>query len=555
MAVVSETPSLDVNIDPLTLSVIVEMQLEESEGMVSNGRGKQREGTVTDAQLALQIYMEDLRCADAILKDRKLAQSISIAVQRDGNFIYEAYRQEQQAEKDRELALRIATEHAPAAGKETQYSRKMQEKAFEDPWTNAEMLAKVATIYMNPTVWQVPIIRSGGSDAESGQAESSAWAASREEKGKPAPRNCIACGDAKEFEEVARVPCDHEYCRPCLEELFRLSMKDESLFPPRCDNQEIPLDFVRFFLPSSVAKEFEAKYEELSTKNRTYCHDRTCQTFISTALNEEIATCPRCTKTTCIMCKSPSHSGDCPQDAALQQLVETADAHQWQRCYQCARFVELNTGCNHMTCPCGAQFCYVCGARWHACACPQWDEQRLVERATQIVERHPQRRLFQPRRVAHTQPATRPTSSCFHEATVNGPSSSSVVRPRALSTASSAWQSDFSEHSEWQQDWNTEDEDDATVLVEPATDEQTDPVIAPSGGKPVLASPGLDERHNLIAEAIENLRETHNCTHDKWRFVRGRHTCEECRHVLREYIFECRQCQLQACNRCRRNRL
>lgn len=58
-----------------------------------------------------------------------------------------------------------------------------------------------------------------------------------------------------------------------------------------------------------------------------------------------------------------------------------------------------------------------------------------------------------------------------------------------------------------------------------------------------------------IQRAADNLRERHECTHDSWSYVRGPHRCEECYHQLPQYIFECRQCHIQACNRCRRNRL
>jgi hypothetical protein len=33
----------------------------------------------------------------------------------------------------------------------------------------------------------------------------------------------------------------------------------------------------------------------------------------------------------------------------LQQLLEFANANEWQRCYSCKTIVELDTGCNHMT--------------------------------------------------------------------------------------------------------------------------------------------------------------------------------------------------------------
>jgi hypothetical protein len=38
--------------------------------------------------------------------------------------------------------------------------------------------------------------------------------------------------------------------------------------------------------------------------------------------------------------------------------------------------------------------CYVCGVRWKDCACPVWDEQRLLARAERIVERNEQPAAF-----------------------------------------------------------------------------------------------------------------------------------------------------------------
>ncbi|EME82676.1 uncharacterized protein MYCFIDRAFT_203357 [Pseudocercospora fijiensis CIRAD86] len=115
-----------------------------------------------------------------------------------------------------------------------------------------------------------------------------------------------------------------------------------------------------------------------------------------------------------------------------------------------------------------------------------------------------------------------------------------TTRPREPSPASKR-ESDFSDHSERQhnrwQDGNPTPNAPPTLHTLSATPFY---VVA---------------RNERIANAIEFLRENHACTHDKWRWVRGPHQCEECRHVLRQYIFECRHCYLQACNRCRRNRL
>lgn len=305
------------------------------------------------------MYTDNLKSRDATLMDRKMAQSIAAAVLQDSALIYEVFKIEQQMSRDRELAARLSANETPAVVVDG--LSKAQKKNEINPWSNAEMLAKVAAIYMNEPDEQLPppnLYEYDSDSEEAGVAESSSKVASRAPTSKPARRICVACGDEKDFFEVARAPCDHEYCRSCLESLFAHSMKDETLFLPRCDGQEIPLALVRFFLSSQLAKEFDAMYNELSTKNRTYCFDRSCSTFIPTATtttsasatnNSDTVQCPKCKKTTCTVCKAPSHSGDCPEDTALLELVETANDAQWQRCFQCNRFVELSTGCNHMT--------------------------------------------------------------------------------------------------------------------------------------------------------------------------------------------------------------
>jgi hypothetical protein len=63
------------------------------------------------------------------------------------------------------------------------------------------------------------------------------------------------------------------------------------------------------------------------------------------------------------------------------------------------------------------------------------------------------------------------------------------------------------------------------------------------------------DRMERVADATEMLRTRHNYNHPSWRYTQGSHQCEECLHNLPEYIFECQQCRLQVCNRCRRNRL
>ena len=198
---------------------------------------------------------------------------------------------------------------------------------------------------------------------------------------------CVACDEPKHQQEALQAPCGDHYCRQCLEHLFRQSLTDEQYFPPRCHKQEILISQAKGLINPDLAANFEAKYVELSTPNRTYCHDVRCNTFIPPqAIHGDVGRCGRCNKSTCALCKGNRHRGDCPQDTALQQLIETAGQQGWRRCQRCSRMIELTHGCNHMTCLCGNQFCYICGrAPWKSCRCNAFDQQRLLYHAEDIV--------------------------------------------------------------------------------------------------------------------------------------------------------------------------
>jgi hypothetical protein len=50
-----------------------------------------------------------------------------------------------------------------------------------------------------------------------------------------------------------------------------------------------------------------------------------------------------------------------PEDLAVLRL---SDERGWRRCPECKAMVELSDGCNHISCVCGAHFCYDCGKGW-----------------------------------------------------------------------------------------------------------------------------------------------------------------------------------------------
>ena len=164
---------------------------------------------------------------------------------------------------------------------------------------------------------------------------------------------CASCNDNFLAEEVWQAPCSHRYCFPCLEHLHSASMRDETLYPPRCCKLVMPWDNVKDKISEELVTSFEKKKEELDTPTdkRTYCSDAKCAMFIGTKhIAKDVAACPACKKATCTMCKaSLHHHEDCPADPALEETLTLAFNFGWQRCAKCKRVVDLAFGCYHIT--------------------------------------------------------------------------------------------------------------------------------------------------------------------------------------------------------------
>ena len=207
------------------------------------------------------------------------------------------------------------------------------------------------------------------------EAESSTWAASRRRDDSTTFRGCVACGTKIHVTESFKTPCGHIYCIACLSILFELATTDETMFPPRCCRQHIPLTSVKLYIDNALYTKFKFKSVEFSATDRIYCFAPFCSAFITSAeAGIDVVTCMQCYQFTCTICKNKAHGGDCPGDTHTQMLLEVANHEGWQRCDGCQRVIELGSGCNHITyahsfplngrfvanpchsCPCGKEF-------------------------------------------------------------------------------------------------------------------------------------------------------------------------------------------------------
>ena len=100
--------------------------------------------------------------------------------------------------------------------------------------------------------------------------------------------------------------------------------------------------------------------------------------------------CKACLAKHCRLCGRAWKHGDYTHDnlscdefaAGLEILTETGrnrmPAHM-HNCPRCSTLIEKDGGCDHMTCGCGHQFCWICGQNWsllHLCTPNRWGSQQ-----------------------------------------------------------------------------------------------------------------------------------------------------------------------------------
>ncbi|CAD0083636.1 unnamed protein product, partial [Aureobasidium vineae] len=260
-----------------------EQQVEEDERDRGNGRmclQLQRDDIEAalsqkdaDDNVALQLQLQELNLVETAHNDHTIAQSVSRAVFNDREILAGEIFAKQQATRDRELAQGL-----PSSG---------DIHAGEQPGP--------------------------GSDDE------------QEHDHYGLSITCVACTDQLPWFDILEASCGHRYCVECLTVLFRDSMVDETMYPPRCCRQAIPLDDAKLVLHPKLVRDFEKKSIELDTQDRTYCFDPRCSAFIPTQrIADDVAGCLDCGKGTCATCKAAAHRGDCPRDENLQQLLQAA---------------------------------------------------------------------------------------------------------------------------------------------------------------------------------------------------------------------------------------
>jgi hypothetical protein len=164
--------------------------------------------------------------------------------------------------------------------------------------------------------------------------------------------DCVVCTDSFLSSQTIKLQCGDTWCRGCISRRYEEATVDEGAWPVKCYRTEVPIESVRNLLSLDLRTRFVIKAVEWSDDDRTYCHEPSCSTYLPhSSIIDARAPCSTCHRQTCAECKGPYHAQPpCPEDTTNDDLLaDIARENHWPKCPGCNRYVEITTGCNHMT--------------------------------------------------------------------------------------------------------------------------------------------------------------------------------------------------------------
>ncbi|XXG40668.1 hypothetical protein AAC387_Pa01g1330 [Persea americana] len=193
---------------------------------------------------------------------------------------------------------------------------------------------------------------------------------------------CGICMDGKATQEMfTNSSCSHVFCSDCMSKHIAARIQENMVMvgcpEPKCNGLLEP-EFCQSIIPSEVFERWGKALCESMVPGlqRFYCPFTDCAALLADDGGEVVrqSECPNCRRLFCAQCRVSWHSGiECEEYQKLNEddrgrndlmVMELAKNKGWKRCPSCQFYVERTQGCLHITCRCGVQFCYQCGATW-----------------------------------------------------------------------------------------------------------------------------------------------------------------------------------------------
>lgn len=309
--------------------------LEDLQALEDGQKGKQVAGQPSDMEVAISSMSDDILTAGISSRDRTLAMSISNAMLTDGNILASICHDEYVAEQDRLYAAMLDEDDNHDAPAPTPKEPNLDNRMADDS----------VSVVLGDLMDRLNFEQE--SDAGEGPSHRPS-----SQQARAMITECVSCLEQFETSGIFFSACSHGFCLDCTRQMFLGAIKDEELYPPRCCGHVILPGTALRVLNYEELRGFSDRALEYTAKDRIYCADPTCSKFIPLfAIDDDHGTCPACQQKTHLPCRSLEHADeDCPLDETLQNVLAMANAANWQRCFHCRTMVELQHGCNHMTC-------------------------------------------------------------------------------------------------------------------------------------------------------------------------------------------------------------
>ena len=214
------------------------------------------------------------------------------------------------------------------------------------------------------------------------------------------PEVCAICDEDKQEGEPAIIYMGDDICLDCLILLITRVVEDKDQYPVKLA-RKVVLDYADH-LDATLLEQYKLKGIEHSTfpDERVFC---SCGKFIGRLIvhreGEEyiaVKTCPdtTCQRFSCLNCAAKlediaaiidhgcNETRQAKEEDKQKMLESNERGTKFQLCPNCSRPIQLTEACHHIKCPCGTEFCYLCGkaasersGHWRQGRCPRYPAQ------------------------------------------------------------------------------------------------------------------------------------------------------------------------------------
>ena len=224
----------------------------------------------------------------------------------------------------------------------------------------------------------------------------------------PSVKVCMVCySENDKNEQYIGLSCQHLFCSSCWKEYLEFKVQDKI----SCIFSTCMLKECNVYVPYSLYEKFLCQksmnlYNENLLKNYTehnddikWCPTGGCGRFVKSKNHAPRDVSCECKTVFCFKCMREGHK---PCQCLLMDIWDkknNSDGENvlWlkantKQCPSCAKHIEKNQGCNHMTCRkesggCGYEFCWICMGEWKPHGSEWYNCNRYDPKATVNIEK------------------------------------------------------------------------------------------------------------------------------------------------------------------------